>query len=104
MVDRRGFLKAILASGVAPYVVTTAGVLMPVRAIATELPRIEVGFPRWVRATIDDNGDSKVKWYTSHDGEVWSPAHDGVLIRHLDYTITINEFTKGDLRFRFAEG
>lgn len=32
--NRRGFLKSILAAGVAPYVVTTAGVLMPVRAIA----------------------------------------------------------------------
>lgn len=32
--NRRGFLKSILASGVAPYVVTTAGVLMPVRALA----------------------------------------------------------------------
>jgi hypothetical protein len=29
-VNRRGFLKGILATGVAPYVVTTAGVLMPV--------------------------------------------------------------------------
>lgn len=29
--NRRGFLKSILAAGVAPYVVTTAGVLMPVR-------------------------------------------------------------------------
>jgi hypothetical protein len=31
--NRRGFLKGILASGVAPYVVTTAGVLMPVRKL-----------------------------------------------------------------------
>lgn len=31
MIDRRGFLKAILAAGVAPYISTTAGVLMPVR-------------------------------------------------------------------------
>lgn len=29
--NRRSFLSAILAAGVAPYVVTTAGVLMPVR-------------------------------------------------------------------------
>lgn len=28
---RRGFLRGILAAGVAPYVCTTAGVLMPVR-------------------------------------------------------------------------
>ena len=29
--NRRGFLASILSAGVAPYVVTTAGVLMPVR-------------------------------------------------------------------------
>ncbi len=29
--NRRGFLRGILASGVAPFVVTAAGVLMPVR-------------------------------------------------------------------------
>lgn len=33
--NRRGFMKAILAAGVAPYVVTSAGVLMPVRKIKT---------------------------------------------------------------------
>lgn len=32
--NRRRFLKSILAAGVAPYVVTTAGVLMPVHALA----------------------------------------------------------------------
>ena len=30
--NRRGFLQGILAAGVAPFVVTTAGVLMPVTA------------------------------------------------------------------------
>jgi hypothetical protein len=33
--NRRGFLRSILAAGVAPYVVTTAGVLMPVRKLVT---------------------------------------------------------------------
>lgn len=33
--NRRGFLKGMLAAGVAPYVVTTSGVLMPVRKIIT---------------------------------------------------------------------
>jgi hypothetical protein len=33
--NRRGFLKSMLAAGVAPYVVTSAGVLMPVRKILT---------------------------------------------------------------------
>jgi hypothetical protein len=31
--NRRGFLKSILAAGVAPYVVTSAGVLMPLKQI-----------------------------------------------------------------------
>ena len=31
--NRRGFLAGILASGVAPYVVTTAGLLMRIRPI-----------------------------------------------------------------------
>lgn len=34
MTTRRGFLQAILAAGVAPYVSTAAGVLMPVKKIA----------------------------------------------------------------------
>lgn len=32
-VDRRNFMKGILAAGVAPYVITTPGLLMPVRQI-----------------------------------------------------------------------
>lgn len=31
--NRRGFLRGILAAGVAPYVVTSAGVLMPARSV-----------------------------------------------------------------------
>lgn len=31
--NRRGFLQGILAAGVAPYVSTAAGVLMPVKSI-----------------------------------------------------------------------
>jgi hypothetical protein len=41
-VNRRGFLKSILAAGVAPYVVTTAGVLMPVRQRIVYLPELPV--------------------------------------------------------------
>lgn len=33
--NRRGFLKSILAAGVAPYVVTASGVLMPVKKVVT---------------------------------------------------------------------
>lgn len=35
--NRRGFLKGILAAGVAPYVVTRAGVLMPVKKLWTPI-------------------------------------------------------------------
>ena len=31
--DRRGFMQSILAAGIAPWVVTSAGVLMPVRKV-----------------------------------------------------------------------
>lgn len=36
--NRRGFLKGILAAGIAPYVVTSSGVLMPVRSLARSFP------------------------------------------------------------------
>lgn len=39
--NRRGFLQAILASGVAPYVCTAAGVLMPVKKLV--VPALEFG-------------------------------------------------------------
>lgn len=39
---RRSFLKGILAAGVAPYVVTTAGVLMPVKTLWTPSNTIEL--------------------------------------------------------------
>jgi hypothetical protein len=38
--NRRGFLKSILAAGVAPFIVTTAGVLMPARNILAD-PRFK---------------------------------------------------------------
>lgn len=38
--NRRGFLKSILAAGIAPYVITTSGLLMPVRAIAMPTPAL----------------------------------------------------------------
>jgi hypothetical protein len=36
-VERRGFLKGILALSIAPAVITTPGLLMPVRSIITPL-------------------------------------------------------------------
>lgn len=41
--NRRSFLKGILAAGVAPYVVTSAGVLMPVRVFASSRPLVLYG-------------------------------------------------------------
>jgi hypothetical protein len=42
--NRRGFLKSMLAAGVAPYVVTSAGVLMPVRKIIGATPEETFAF------------------------------------------------------------
>ena len=40
--NRRGFLQACLATATAPYVVTSSGVLMPVRTLTTvNLPYIQ---------------------------------------------------------------
>lgn len=46
--DRRGFLKGILAAGVAPYVITTPGLLMPVRGILVPSFHKTQGSVRWV--------------------------------------------------------
>ena len=51
--DRRGFLKAILAAGVAPYVITTAGVLMPVKKLAiVENPLFKGELGTWTGVTL----------------------------------------------------
>ena len=61
--NRRGFMQSILATGVAPWVVTTAGMLMPIRQIIA--PRNGIFFsPQGVVAyyhdaitfAIDDDG------------------------------------------------
>lgn len=36
--NRRSFVQSIPAAGVAPWVTTTAGVLMPVRALSVPVP------------------------------------------------------------------
>lgn len=51
--NRRSFLKAILAAGVAPYVVTSAGVLMPVRELWT---------PEWTRYALVEDGLTLSFW------------------------------------------
>ena len=40
--NRRGFLAGVIASGIAPYVSTMAGVLMPARSITRINPYIPV--------------------------------------------------------------
>ena len=61
--NRRGFLAGILASGVAPYVSTMAGVLMPVRSIvAPDFDTLDATFRTTFRFTDPDalyirNGD-----------------------------------------------
>ena len=41
--NRRNFLQGCLASATAPYVITTAGLLMPVKTLA--LPKLSI---RWI--------------------------------------------------------
>ena len=51
--NRRGFLAGVLAAGIAPYVVTTAGVLMPVRDLWK--PSLNITFNgEEIALTIDD--------------------------------------------------
>lgn len=71
--NRRGFLQAVLASSIAPYVITTAGVLMPTRQriIAPALDLSEANLEKMLielHSLVDDRGlrinilPSKV-WY-----------------------------------------
>lgn len=46
--NRRGFLKTILASGIAPYVVTSSGVLMPCRALAGAGVSLHLWHTEWI--------------------------------------------------------
>lgn len=73
--NRRGFLQAILASATAPYVVTTAGVLMPVKRVITEVDDLPFSTPytgsnlyRWVRS---DRVDSYLAAGWNHLAEPW---------------------------------
>lgn len=45
--NRRSFMKGILAACAAPYVVTSAGVLMPVRALAVPATTTLVAAALW---------------------------------------------------------
>ena len=54
MTTRRAFLKSILAAGVAPYVITAAGVLMPVRQIISPATFPD-GVSGWIRLIRHDD-------------------------------------------------
>lgn len=79
--NRRGFLKSILAAGAAPYVVTTAELLMPVRPLATpDVLTIEK-----LRAAIDAMKAETEKAYrnlTIYGTVVWA---DGKVLDPKDY-------------------
>lgn len=65
MVTRRGFLRACLAAATAPYVVTTAGILMPVRPISTVTVSAflaELWGPELLRRFQEDSAAWKL-WY-----------------------------------------
>jgi hypothetical protein len=72
--NRRSFMHGILAAGAAPYVVTAAGVLMPVRALAVveRAPVIATIRLRDVGAS----GAPKVLREISMDGVVWRESPD----------------------------
>ena len=63
--NRRGFLQAILAAGVAPWVITKAGVLMPVRAIWKPLNPL-----RLIKAD--------ASWYPHRSGKSWFIVQEAV--------------------------
>lgn len=71
--NRRGFIQAILAAGVAPYVVTTSGILMPIRKLV--VPTVEAFMSSAAAGeirTIVNYGESTMMF---HEGEagVWIP-------------------------------
>lgn len=60
--NRRSFMKAILATATAPYVVTTAGILMPVKSIITQpLDLITMR----LMAVEDSLGNYQYRWVSS---------------------------------------
>lgn len=68
--NRRGFLKGILSAGVAPYVVTSAGVLMPVRSIALpEAGHVMVG-QEILSIRLAQDG---TRWFRRAGSSVWQP-------------------------------
>lgn len=76
--NRRSFMKAILAAGVAPYVVTSAGVFMPVRGLI--IPQSS-GIAHWVRTTLDVEGFSRYYESASENGP-WAevPEPSGLVL------------------------
>lgn len=62
--NRRGFLQACLASATAPYVVTSAGVLMAVRKLWTNSPWYLTDPDAWL--IVAPPGASIVQFQTRH--------------------------------------
>lgn len=74
--NRRGFLKSILAAGVAPYVVTASGVLMPIKQIA----RIEP-------IPFDPSAEETARWLRACEQEIMKIVNPP-LVLHDDGTIS----------------
>lgn len=98
--DRRSFIGAILAAGIAPSLILTPGVLMPVRA------RNFMG-PRWHRFVVNVGSiPYHAEYFESDDGITWIDRglvrveNDGNIIR-VHPTLMIP--SKGETRI-FATG
>lgn len=81
--NRRSFMQSILAAGVAPYVVTAAGVLMPVRQISRR-PRVRYvivgingGELIFGEAGGSGGGGSDGPW---PDALLWTPSREVVTV------------------------
>lgn len=68
--NRRAFIKGLGAAAFGPWVVTHAGVLMPIKPSTVIVP--EDGKFQWVRMRADING-GEITYAVSEDGVVWRP-------------------------------
>lgn len=68
--NRRHFMQSILAAGVAPWVVTTAGVLMPVRKI------VESAVAKWKHVVVG-YGPHEVVLPASYIGKQYIIKNEG---------------------------
>lgn len=73
--NRRGFLQSILVAGVAPYVITSSGVLMPIRQ------RIIKPAYHYVRASYREWTDETILVEGSLDGRTWVVLPQDFVVR-----------------------